>query len=150
MKKNKSSLKQIVNRRAGYDYFLEDTLIAGLVLTGAETKSLRLGHGQLSGAYISINNNEAYLINAQVNGTNGIIINEQDQTRSRKLLISKKELKVLKRAKDDGKTIVPLAIQTNSKYIKIKIAIAKGKKKYDKRETKKKRDQERELKRLSS
>ncbi len=146
---NKSHTQpKIVNRRARFDYELGDSLVVGLELTGAEAKSLRLGHGQLRGAYLAEKQGELWLINAQINGSRGIQISEQDQSRSRKVLAKRKEIDALLAAKDQGRTIVPLELLTNGRYIKLRIAVGKGKKRYDKREAIKRRQQEREVKRL--
>ena len=145
VKKKQASTKQIVNRRARHDYELGDSLVVGLSLTGAETKSLRLGHGQLRGAYVTVKDNELLLINAGINGTVGIPIDEYDQTRARKLLAKRREIDALVEAKQQGKTIVPLELLTNGRYIKLRIAIGKGKKLYDKRQTLKKRDELRQI-----
>ncbi|MHB1864758.1 MAG: SsrA-binding protein SmpB [Candidatus Saccharimonadales bacterium] len=140
--------KSISNRRARFDYELGDTLIVGLELTGAETKSLRMGHGNLRGAYVTINNNsELILINATIASSSGIHIAEADQTRPRKLLAKKREIKNLIEAKHQGKTIIPLEMLTTGRYIKLKIAIARGKKRYDKRQTLKAKDQNRQINR---
>jgi SsrA-binding protein len=147
MSKKTHTASKITNRRARFDYELGDTLVVGLALTGAETKSLRLGHGQLRGAYVTIKDGELWLINAQITGGMGIDISEQDQTRSRKLLANKREIERLIEAKTQGRTIVPLELLTSSRYIKMRIALGKGKKRYDKRETIKKRQQERDAKR---
>jgi SsrA-binding protein len=147
MSKKPHTASKITNRRARFDYELGDTLVVGLALTGAETKSLRLGHGQLRGAYVTIKDGELWLINAQITGGKGIDIAEQDQTRSRKLLANKREIERLIEAKTQGRTIVPLELLTSSRYIKMRIALGKGKKRYDKRETIKKRQQERDAKR---
>lgn len=144
-KTHKKPTKLITNRRARYDYTIGDTLVCGIMLTGAETKQLRLGHGQLTGAYVTIKNNELYLLNALISSTNQIPIKESEQTRSRKLLAKKSEIKKLIEAKLAGNTLIPLEFITNSKFIKLKIAIAKGKKNYDKRAVNKKRDQQREI-----
>src|SRR3989338_794226 len=139
----------ITNRRARYDYQLGDTLIVGMQLTGAETKSLRLGHGQLRGAYVTEKNSELWLINAQITGDRGIAIDETTQTRSRKLLAKRAEIDKLIQAKAQGMTIVPLEVLNRGRYIKLKIALGRGKKRYDKRETLKRRQQEREIARES-
>ena len=144
-KKKQNTTKQITNRRARHDYELDDSIVVGISLTGAETKSLRMGHGQLRGAYVIVKDGELFLINAAINGTNGIPISESDQTRSRKLLAKRKEIDHLISAKHDGRTIVPLEILTNGRYIKVRISAGKGKKNYDKRETLKKRDQTRDV-----
>src|SRR5579884_1068184 len=96
----------ITNRRARYDYELGDSLVVGLELTGAEAKSLRLGHGQLRGAYVTERSGELWLINAQVTSSRGIPISESDQTRSRKLLAKRKEIDSLITARQQGNTIV--------------------------------------------
>lgn len=143
MAKKKRHTKTITNRRARFDYELGDSLSVGLELTGAEVKSLRMGNGQLRGAYVTIKNDELYLINATIAGTQGVIIEESEQARARKLLARRREIKALMDAKHQGRTIVPLEIFTGGRYIKLKIAIGKGKKNYDKRQTLKKRDEDR-------
>jgi SsrA-binding protein len=135
--------KQIRNRRARHDYELGDSLVVGLELTGAETKSLRMGHGHLRGAYVTLKGDELFLINATVAGTSGIPIDESEQTRARKVLAKRREIKALAAAKQQGKTIVPLEILTGGRYIKLRLSVGKGKKRYDKRQTLKKRDDER-------
>lgn len=148
-KKKPKSDKRILNRRARFDYELGDTLVAGLQLTGAETKALRLGNGTLRGAYVTIKDSELWLINAQVSGTRGIQIPEDAQTRTRKLLAKKTEIDRLIAAKQQGSTIVPLELLTAGRYIKLRIAVGKGRKSYDKRETIKRRQQERDIARKS-
>jgi SsrA-binding protein len=142
-KKTGSQPKTIHNRRARFDYELGDSLVVGLELTGAEVKSLRMGHGQLRGAYVTVKEGELYLLNGTINGVAGVSISEQDQTRTRKLLAKRKEIDALIEAKQQGRTIVPLEVLTQGRYIKLRIAIGKGKKRYDKRETIKRRDVER-------
>lgn len=144
-KKKPQQTKQITNRRARHDYELGDGLVAGIELTGAETKALRMGHGQLRGAYVTVKDNELFLINATISGTSGIPISESDQTRARKLLIKRREIDHLLEAKQQGKTIVPLEILTRGRYIKVRISAGRGKKLYDKRQTLKKRDESREI-----
>ena len=114
--------------------------MVGLELTGAETKSLRMGHGQLRGAYVTVKDEELFLINATISGTSGIPINEFDQTRARKLLAKKREIASLIAAKQQGRTIVPLEILTGGRFIKLRLSAGKGKKHYDKRQTLKARD----------
>ena len=139
----------ITNKRARYDYQLGDILIVGMQLNGAETKDLRLGHGQLRGAYVTEKNSELWLINAQITGDRGIAIDETTQTRSRKLLAKRAEIDRLIQAKAQGMTIVPLEVLNRGRYIKLKIALGRGKKRYDKRETLKRRQQERDIARES-
>src|SRR3990167_9291032 len=144
-KKPTNHKKSISNRRARYDYELGDSFVAGLALTGAETKSLRMGHGQLQGAYVAVKEGELWLINATITGSSGIPIDESDQTRSRKLLAKRKEIDKLIGAKKSGMTIVPLAILNQGRYIKLRISLGRGKKRYDKRQTIKKREEERKI-----
>jgi SsrA-binding protein len=141
--KKQNTSKQITNRRARHDYELGDSVVAGISLTGAETKALRMGHGQLRGAYVTVKDNELYLINAAITGTAGIPISDTDQTRARKLLVKRREISSLLEAKQQGKTIVPLEILTRGRYIKVRISVGRGKKLYDKRQTLKKRDESR-------
>ncbi len=140
MKKNKRSTGTITNRRAHYDYDLGDDLVVGISLSGAETKALRRGHGHIRGSYVAINNNELWLLNATITGDKGINIPAEEQTRSRKLLAKRREIEALMAAKQQGKTILPLQIITSGRYIKVRIAIGRGKKKYDKREHLKAKD----------
>lgn len=144
-KKKPSAAKQITNRRARYDYELGDALVVGIELSGAETKALRMGHGQLRGAYVTVKNGELFLINATVSPSTGIPISESDQTRARKLLAKKREIAALIEAKQQGRTIVPLELLTGGRYIKLRIALGKGKKAYDKRQTLKQRDEQRAI-----
>jgi SsrA-binding protein len=145
VKQKTNQPKSIKNRRARHDYELDDSLVVGLELTGGETKALRLGMGQLRGAYVTIKNNELFLINATISGNNMIPISETEQTRPRKLLAKKREIARLVEMKQQGRTIVPLDVLTQGRYIKLRIAAGKGKKNYDKRETLKRRDQNRQI-----
>jgi SsrA-binding protein len=139
-KKRPSAPAAIRNRRARHDYELGDSLVVGLQLTGAETKSLRQGHGHLRGAYVTVKNDELWLINATITGNNGIPIDETTKTRARKVLAKRKEIDALIAGRQQGKTIVPLEILTQGRYIKLRISIGRGKKRYDKRQTLKARD----------
>ena len=143
MKKKQAQTKQITNRRARHDYELGDSLVVGVALTGGETKALRMGHGQLRGAYVTVKDDQLWLLNATIHGTSGVPIDEQTQTRTRKLLAKRRQIDALIEAKQQGKTIVPLEVLTQGRFIKVRIAVGKGKRSYDKRETLKKRDAER-------
>jgi SsrA-binding protein len=145
MKKKQATTKQITNRRARHDYELGDSLVVGVQLSGRETKALRLGHGQLRGSYVTINNGELWLLNATVNGARGVPIPDSEQTRTRKLLAKRREIEKLAEAKQQGRTIVPLEILTQSRFIKVRIAIGKGRRQYDKRQALKKRDETRAM-----
>ena len=143
-KKKSTQVKAIRNRQASHDYALDDSLLVGIILNGAETKALRHGRGQLRGAYVNVLNNELWLINATISGLPGIPIEESVQTRSRKLLANRKEISKLVALKHQGQTIVPIEILTRGRFIKVRIAAGRGKKNYDKRATLKARDQTRE------
>ena len=117
------------------------------MLTGAETKSLRMGHGHLQGAYVTEKDGALWLINTTINGAQGIPISEEDQTRTRKLLLKKSEIEKLLVGKKQGNTIIPIEIIPVGRYIKVRIALGKGKKNYDKRQTLKARDESRQINR---
>lgn len=139
--------KTIRNRRVSFDYSIEDSIVAGLVLSGAEVKALRMGHGDLKGAYVNFRNNEPYLINATISGGQGITIDEKDKTKDRKVLLKKREIEHLLEAKRQGRAIVPQEILNNGRFIKLRVAIGKGKKRYDKRASIKERDERRQIER---
>lgn len=147
MAKKVKQAGKITNRRARFDYELGDSYTVGLQLSGAETKALRHGLGQLRGAYVTVKDDELWLINAAINGTSGIPISEDEQTRSRKLLAKRKEIDKLIAAKQQGKSIVPLELLTRGRYIKLRISVGRGKKHYDKRENLKQRQQQRDIER---
>lgn len=149
-KKQSAQTKRITNRRARYDYELGDELIVGIALSGGETKALRRGHGHIRGAYVTVKDNELWLLNATITGDGSIKISEEEQMRSRKLLAKRSEIDALIAAKQQGKTIVPLDILTAGRYIKLRIGVGRGKKHYDKRQTLKKRDEERQIQRSIS
>lgn len=149
--KKQTAIKRIQNNRARFDYTLGDDFLCGIVLNGRETKALRLGHGQLKGAFVNINNGELWLNNMTITGHNGLPIDETEKSQARKLLAKKREIDVLIAAKQQGNTIVPTEVLTRTRYIKVRIAIGKGKKQYDKRASLKKRDDSRNIQReLSS
>ena len=148
MRKKSQAPGTITNRRARFDYELGDSLVVGLQLSGAETKALRMGHGQLRGAYVNVLGDELWLVGAQITSSSGVPIDEDTQIRSRKILAKRKEIDNLIAARQAGNTIVPLELLTRGRYIKLRIAVGRGKKRYDKRETLKRRQQEREVKRL--
>jgi SsrA-binding protein len=139
-KKKRPQDKAIRNRRASFDYELGDSFVVGIVLNGRETKALRMGRGQLQGAYVTLKSDELFLINASIHGSNGIPISEDESTRARKLLANRKEIEQIITAKQQGRTIVPTAILVEGRFIKLRIALGKGKRAYDKRQALKKRD----------
>ena len=152
-KAKKSSSHTVFNRRARLDYELGEEIIAGLVLTGAEVRAARDGHVQLKGAFVSLRNDELWLNNASFSlrlNVRGQANTKSVDTSARKLLASHKQIDRFAAAKQQGLTIVPTKLLTNGRFIKIVIALGRGKKRYDKRETIKRRDQDRETRRQLS
>lgn len=149
MAKKSAPVKKIKNKRVRFDYDLDSEVVAGIVLNGRETKALRLGHGHLRGAYVTLKNGEVWLINATITSFPGGTLDEHEQTQARKLLLKKREIDQLSAAKQQGRTIVPIEILTGGQFIKVRIAAGRGKRKYDKRETIKRREQTREAARLA-
>lgn len=150
-KKNKAFERIIAsNRKAHHDYFIDQRFEAGLALEGWEVKSLRDGRAQLKESYVIIKNNEAYLFGAQITPLPTASAHlKTDPTRTRKLLLHKREIKKLKIAKErEGSTIVCLNLHWTHNKIKAEIATARGKKQHDKRESEKKQDWQREKQRL--
>jgi SsrA-binding protein len=139
-KKKPQEGKKITNKRARFDYELGDSYLVGIALNGREVKALRLGHGQLQGAYVTVKDDELFLINATIHGTNGVPIPEDEMTQARKLLAKRREIDTIIAAKKQGRTILPLEILTHGRFIKVRISLGKGKKLYDKRQTMKQRD----------
>ncbi|MBR2833291.1 MAG: SsrA-binding protein SmpB [Bacilli bacterium] len=138
---------EINNRKAKYDYEIVDTIEAGIVLTGTEIKSIRNGKANLKDSYATIKNNEAILINMHISPYEQGSIFNHNETRTRKLLLHKKEiLKLNEKIHMEGFTLVPIKLYFKGSIAKILLGIAKGKKAYDKRETIKKRDIERDIK----
>ncbi len=138
------------NRRARYDYFIEDRIEAGLVLEGWEVKSMRAGRAQLSEAYVYVRNGEAFLIGAHLAPLRTVSTHKvADPVRTRKLLLHRSELDRLVGATERrGYTVVPLELYWKKGRAKLQIGLAKGKKKHDKRATEKERDWQRDKARL--
>ena len=144
--------KKIVaeNRRARYEYFLEEFFEAGIALTGTEVKSLRFGEGSIAESYAEVKEDQAWLINANIpEFSHGNRFNHEPK-RPRKLLLHAREIDKLRNAvAREGMTLIPLAIYFNGRgRAKVELALAKGKKLHDKRETEKARDWKREQSRL--
>lgn len=146
----KRAASSVINRRARFDYELGEDIIAGIVLTGPEVRAARDGHVQLKGAFVSLRNGELWLNNASFSlkiNQKGLTNARTVDTAARKLLAGRKQIDHFSAAKQQGMTIVPTKLLTNGKFIKVVIALGKGKKRYDKRETIKRRDQDRDAKR---
>ena len=138
------------NRKASFNYFFEDTLEAGIELLGSEVKSLRAGKGSITDSYALDSEGEIYLYNTYIPEYKQSSYNNHDPRRLRKLLLKKKEInKLIGKINRDGFSIVPTRIYFNLKGIaKVNIAVGKGKKLHDKRQTKKQRDWNREKSRV--
>ena len=137
----------ITNKKAKFNYEIVDTYTAGIELFGYEVKSIRDGRGNLEGAHIIVRGNEVYLVEAKIPAYQPKNAPESyNEARPRKLLLTKKEIAtLLGEEKRNGLTIVPLSMYNKGVKIKVDIATVRGKKKYDKRESIKKRDTERDL-----
>ena len=146
--KSESKVKLITsNKKAHFNYFLSDLTECGLVLVGTEIKSLRWHGCSLSDAYIVIRNEEMYVLNMHINPFDKGNIFNHDPLRTRKLLLHKKEIRFFEdKVKRGGYTIVPTRVYFKKGKAKMEIALAKGKKLYDKRETIKQRDIKRSIK----
>lgn len=131
MKKKKPSDNVTVNRRARFDYELGDELSVGMVLSGPDVRKIRDHHVQLKGSFVTIRNDELWLNNLTLGA---------ETAENIKLLATRKQIESLKKEKVTGSTIVPVKLLGGARHIKLVIAIGRGKKKYDKRETIKRRD----------
>ncbi|MFN8649922.1 SsrA-binding protein SmpB [Streptococcus sp.] len=136
------------NKKARHDYTIVDTIEAGLVLTGTEIKSVRAARINLKDGYAQIKKGEAWLVNVHIAPYEEGNIWNQDPTRTRKLLLHKKQIAKLEgEVKGTGMTLVPLKVYIKDGFAKVLIGLAKGKHDYDKRESIKRREQDRDLKR---
>lgn len=134
------------NRKARHDFFILETLEAGLALKGTEIKSIRAGQISIKEAYIRVDGEEAWLVNAHVAPYDPASRENHDPIREKKLLLHKREIENLyAEVRQKGTTIIPLQVHLRRGKAKIEIAVAKGKKKYDKREAIKKRDAQRDM-----
>jgi SsrA-binding protein len=138
------------NRRARFDYFLEDIVEAGLSLTGSEVKSLRVGRANIAESYAAVENGEIVLVNADIPPYAGANRFNHEPRRPRKLLLHRKQIdKLIGAVQREGRTIIPIRLYWNEKGVaKLEIALAKGKKNHDKRETEAARDWQRDKARL--
>lgn len=146
--KNISTIR-IKNKRASFEYFLLDKLVAGIVLTGTEIKSIRAGKANLSDSYCVLKGNEMFVVGMHISEYENGTYNNHDPKRDRKLLITKKELRKMKsKVNEKGLTIVPVVMFINENGLaKVEIALAKGKHYFDKRESLKEKQTKREMER---
>ena len=137
---------EILNRRARFDYFVEEEYEAGIALTGTEIKSVRNGHCNIKDSYGIVRNHEVFLLNMHIEPYKEGNIFNHSETRSRKLLLHKKEIKKIEQAlEQQGLTLVPLKLYFKENKLKVLLGICRGKKTYDKRETLKEKDIQRDV-----
>lgn len=137
------------NRQAKFNYQLMDFFEAGLVLRGSEVKSLRAGNAQLRDSYAVVKDGEVFLINAHIGGYEKASYNDHDPLRSRKLLLHKSEIeKLIGKVQEKGLTLIPVKMYFKNGKAKVELALAKSKKIVDKRQTIKKREDERSMQRI--
>lgn len=139
---------RILNRRARHDYYLFESLEAGISLTGAEAKSVKQGRADLASSFVRIKDGEAWLVGTNIPTLKQGSSEGYDPLRTRKLLLHKHQIISLgTRIKQQNLTLVPLSVYTKGSLVKVRIAIARPKKKYEKREARRKKDIQRELER---
>ena len=137
---------EIVNRQANHNYFIIDTYEAGIALTGTEIKSIRSGKGNIKDSYAIVKNYEVYLLNTHISPYEEGNRYNHDETRTRKLLLHKKEILKLRDKVDlEGYTLIPLKIYFVKGRAKVLLGVCKGKKTYDKKESLKEKDIQREM-----
>ena len=137
------------NKKAFHDYFIEDKLEAGIELVGTEVKSVKAGKVSIKESFIRIIKNEIFIMNMHINPYEFGNIHNKPESRVRKLLLNRKEIeKWAAKIKEQGYTIIPLSVYTKQRLVKMEIGLAKGKKLHDKREALKRKDQERDMKKV--
>ena len=137
------------NKKAYHDYFIEEKLEAGIELVGTEVKSVKAGKISIKESFVRIIKNEVFIMNMHITPYEFGNINNVPESRVRKLLLSRREInKWEAKIKEQGYTIVPLSVYTKQRLVKVEIALAKGKKLHDKRETLKRKDIDRNLKKI--
>jgi SsrA-binding protein len=137
---------KITNKKAHFDYALSETLEAGISLFGSEVKAVRLGRADLTGSYVKIIGSEVYLVNATVSPYQSGQIEDYDEKRTRKLLLHRKEVLALKsKMQSANLALIPVSLYFKRGFIKVEIALGKGKKQFEKRESIKKKDIQRNI-----
>ena len=137
---------EIKNKKASFDYFIEEEIECGIVLKGTEIKSIRNGQANIKDCYAIVKNNEVFLLNMYISKYNDASIFNHDERRTRKLLLNKREiLKLRDRVEISGYTLVPLKLYFKGNKAKILLGVCKGKKNYDKRESIKEKDVKRDI-----
>ena len=140
---------EILNRKASFNYFIQEEIECGIALTGTEIKSIREGKANIKDSYAIIKNNECFLLNMHITKYKEGNIFNHEENRTRKLLLHRKEILKLKNSLElEGLTLIPLKLYFKGNKLKVSLGICKGKKLYDKRESLKEKDQNREKSRL--
>ena len=140
---------EILNRKASFNYFIQEEIECGIVLTGTEIKAIREGKANIKDSYAIIRNNECYLLNMHISKYDEGNIFNHEENRTRKLLLHRKEILKLKNYLElEGLTLIPLKLYFKGNKLKVSLGVCKGKKLYDKRESLKEKDQNREKSRL--
>ena len=140
---------EILNRKASFNYFIQEEIECGIALTGTEIKSIREGKANIKDSYAIIRNNECFLLNMHISKYDEGNIFNHEENRTRKLLLHKKEILRLKTSlEQEGLTLIPIRLYFKDNKLKVSLGICKGKKLYDKRETMKEKDQRREASKL--
>ncbi len=148
MAEDKNNKNITTNRKARHEYHILQTYEAGISLVGSEVKALRQGNANLTDAYATIQNGEVWLVNAYIGIYKQANINNHEPTRKRRLLLHKSEIRKIRKAVEEkGNTLIPLRLYFKNGKVKVELAVAKGKKTYDKREDIAKRDAQRNLER---
>lgn len=147
--RKKTSQGSIKNRRARYDYALEDGFTFGMVLDGGQVRAIRTNHISLTGSFVNVKNGELWLVNAKLTlpKTSSDKKESLTSTEPIKLLATKRDLREIEASKNSGRTVVPTEVLNRTRYIKLRASTGRGKKEYDKRQTKKKREFEIQSKR---
>jgi SsrA-binding protein len=146
MRKDGNQKVIAVNKKASHDYFIQERLEAGIVLQGTEVKSIRDGKINLKDSYAKVEGNEVFLLNCHISPYTHSSLFNHDPLRKRKLLLKKREIsKLIGKAIEKGQTVVPLKVYLKQNLVKVEIALALGKKLYDKREDMKRKDGEKQM-----
>jgi SsrA-binding protein len=136
------------NKRATFDYEIAERVMAGISLLGVETKSAKAGQASLKGSFVTARNGELYLMGSHISPYTLASVKDYDPTRSRKLLLHRREIEKLIQKKQEGFSIIPTAFLLDRNFVKIELGVGRGKKRYDKREAIKKRENDRVMARV--
>ncbi|MCL6582288.1 MAG: SsrA-binding protein SmpB [bacterium] len=146
MKKESDEKVIAVNKKAAFDYFIQETLEAGIVLQGTEVKSIREGRINLKDSYAKVEGDEVFLLNCHISPYNHGAFYNHEPTRKRKLLLKKRQIKrLIGKALEKGMSVVPLKVYLKRNLVKVELGLGQGKKLYDKRESLKRKEEEKDM-----